>query len=160
VCPSGLRTKSSQGNIRPMTSWGSRSHPRVGVVIAAVGLLIAFWSIWPWAQRPNDPTQAVYAGTVRDQRTVVLLLGLAVAMVGGVVYCWAPRFVLVVSGLAGIATLLVASGAIHDVRAVTSDDSELASEVGWALYWIAAAAVVVVTASIIGSRNWRTGGRT
>ena len=146
--------------MRPMAWWRSRSHPRVGVIIASIGLLIAFWSIWPWAQRPNDPTQAVYAGTVGDQRTLVLLLGLAVAIIGGAVYCWAPRLFLVVSALAGITTLLVASGAIHDVKAVTSDDSELASEVGWALYWIASAAVVVAIASVIGLRNWRTSGRT
>ncbi len=133
--------------MRPMT-WRSRSHPRIGVVVAAVGLLIAFWSIWPWAQRPNDPTQAVYAGAVADQRALVSLLGLAVAGVGVAVYCSAPRLLLVVSALAGIAVLLVAYGAIQDVKAVATDDSKLVSEVGWALYGIGIAAVVAVIASI------------
>jgi hypothetical protein len=143
-----------------MTSWRLRSHPKVGAVVAAVGLLIAFWSIWPWAQRANDPTQSVYAGAVGGQRSLVLVLGLVVATVGVAVYCAAPRLLLAVSALAGAVTLLVAIGAIQDVEAITADDSELSSEVGWALYWIVIGAIVVMIASTIGVRNWRPSSRT
>ncbi len=128
-------------------------------MLAVVGSLISFWSVWPWAQRQNDPTQAAYAGAVGSQRALVVSLGVVIAIVGVAIFRSAPRLLLVVSALAGVATLVVAIGAIHDVREVTADDSELVSEVGWALYWIAVGSIVALSASIIGVRNWRANGR-
>lgn len=135
-----------------MAWWRERSHPKVGIVVAIIGLLVSFWSIWPWAQRPNDPMQAVYAGHVGDERTQVLLLGMAISVVGIAVFCTSWRLLLVVSA-AAIAAFLVARDAIDVVSAVTADDSELVTEVGWALYWIEVAALVGVGVSIVGL--WR-----
>ena len=133
-----------------MTWWSSRSHPKTGLVVAAFGLLIAFWSFCPWAQRPNSPLQSVYAGHVGDQRTQVLLLGLAIAVPGVALYCSAWRVLHAVSATGAIATLLDAREAIDDVSAVVADKSDVVSEVGWALYWTQFAAVVVIVTALVG----------
>jgi hypothetical protein len=149
-----------QSGAMPSTTWwGARAHPKLGLVVTALGLLIAFWSIWPWAQRPNDPTQAVYAGQVGDQRTLVLLLGLVVAFFGAAVDCLGWRLLFVASAIAALGVLFVARGAVQDVQLVTADDADIVSEVGWALYWIEVAAIVCAIASVFATRRtWRRSG--
>ena len=100
--------------------------------------------------------EAVYAGNVGDQRNTILLLGLGIAILGTAVFCSAPRLLLVASAFLGAVTFFVSRGVIQDVRAVTEDDSELVTEVGWALYWIEVAALVGVILSIVGMRKWRS----